>query len=389
MPYLGLRPGYWFHTGNAVLCSPPAYMQQVAIPLRRDPLYRSIPIGRLPAAPRDDRLVTPASEAGEWRLYGLASSDPLTAGDPAAAYAVQRHAKRMLESLCSVVEAVGTRERQSVGWIEREYPLQVPVIDSPLGLHCLRVAHAPTVQEAARRFVSEFGPLVADFSGWCCTTDIASSLFATKLHGLKRFDSLLLISLGLERSMWPRKWRLWARGIRTAFESLFPVQPWVPLPVAFYVWAGYMFILLTEKPDGGPSRLFLANRLASLRLAIDPAASPPPVAALRARRASGLLDASALPTAPDQGEAPAPYRTPSPFLFGDLLDYLALSVIYGPKLRAVLESGAPVICANCDRPFATFDGRRRYCDSCQQLGLSDAVRAKRYRDRQREGPSPA
>jgi hypothetical protein len=90
-----------------------------------------------------------------------------------------------------------------------------------------------------------------------------------------------------------------------------------------------------------------------------------------------------------KGKAPAPYRIPSPFLFGDLLDYLALSVIYGPKLGAVLESGDPVICAKCDRAFPTFDGRRRYCDPCRELGVGAAVRAKRYRDRRRGGSSPA
>ncbi len=218
----------------------------------------------------------------------------------------------------------------------------------------------PSDQEVSTvlAFVRRFGPLVLDFGAWCFEDDAGAVIrrnpayqFRTDLpptvQELFRADPYnpAHLVLGQERHCVSRAWWDYAANAYAHFRSGFePEQaPVVPAPLSFYVWAAYLLRGLSDMPDHPGSRLFLANRLASVRL------------------------------------VPAPGGSRSAQLAGELLDYLALAAAYGTG--EALAAPEQRRCANpaCQAAFETWDRRERYCGACQAERVSDAVRAKRYR----------
>ena len=386
MPYLALRPGYWFRTGKAVICSPQEYVKEKVAPM----LHRAW-VRKPPAPPRGDQVVAPASDNGSIALLGTA---------PDNAYNVAKRIKGALKSMDAIVDAAERVTRQGrdsarrypppllgppseladtqprLYWIRR-YLDVAGLRDSALGLHCLTVGRDTRVQEAVRSFVSDYGPLIVDFGGWCCDAGHGppSYVVATGERPASLYDHL-----GEERLIWPRKWRLWGRGIRTAFEAEYPVWPWVPAPVGFYVWGAYIITALRDNPSELASQVFLANRLASLRLASEPTAPVHPVTTIEVRRPDGTI-AEVISLGPPEEQGPP--RTPPVYLFGELLDYLALAVAYRSNVQQLRGEQRAVVCESCGETLRTSDGRRRYCDYCSKPNIRDAVRQQRRRNRNR------
>jgi len=277
-------------------------------------------------------------------------------------YAVERRARGALSALRRVVEAARAQKR--LRWAVQEYhtverPQGAPAkSDSEVGDFCLLAAEQPAVAKAVAAFVRKYGDLVRDFGRWCADTEYGGYAASGSLFA--RNSPLPL--LGRERFLWPKPWRRWAVRIYDRFRLLGRWEP-VPAPVAFYVWAALMLTALREHPEWLGSQLFLANRLASLRLLAGGDWT-------RRRREI-------------RGKGPAAQNRLPIWAVGELLDYLALSAAFGewPVPAAKVErQGAMVKCANCGVLFSTDDGRRRYCgENCARC--SDAICARRYRER--------
>jgi len=220
---------------------------------------------------------------------------------------------------------------------------------------CLRMAQREPVRNAAVQFVKTFGPLILDFGAWCCDTEYGA--FATRYPSMAADMTSPLRLLGDERFLWPPKWWKWATrlyGTTGRFREP-PVR--VPPPIGFYVWASYMMTALREHPDWPGCQLFLANRLAAIRLTPEDAWFPEFMARIESYR-RGQLSAR---------------------LYGELLDYLALAAAY--QRWPTIIGRVALVCPNCGGTFVSSDGRRRYCDSCSKPKVRNAVRAQRYRDR--------
>jgi len=226
---------------------------------------------------------------------------------------------------------------------------------SALAAFCLAAAERFFVQAKVVTFVARFGPLILDFGAWCSDTEYGA--FVSRHPGSAPRLSSYLLQLGHERFLWPKGWRKWATECYEFSGTVQPVHP-VPAPVGFYVWAAYLLTALCEHPEWPGCQLFLANRLASLRLASDAIWFPE----------------LAQWTKPHQG------RRLSARLCGELLDYLALFAAY----RSVSVAGAnlrAIMCPSCDTTFTTSDGRRRYCNRCSNRQTYNRVAQKRYRQR--------
>jgi hypothetical protein len=121
-----------------------------------------------------------------------------------------------------------------------------------------------------------------------------------------------------------------------------------------------MLTALRDHPEWQGSRLFLANRLASLRL---------------------VLGEGWPRSKEDKDKKRVPVWT-----VGELLDYLARSAAFRwwplPARKAELR-GDHIICALCHQPFPRYDRRRVYCGDCRnQLHferLAAAIRSQRHR----------
>jgi len=224
-----------------------------------------------------------------------------------------------------------------------------------LGAFCLEKAESASVQSLAVEFVGDYGPLILDFGVWC--HDSAYGAFVSRHWATASDPSSWLLFLGSERFLWPPSWRKWATAVYTTLGRRVVPPKTVPPPVGFYVWAAYMLTALTDHPEWPGCQLFLANRLASLRLV--PMTWFPELAEY---------------TKPHQG------RRVSARLYGELLDYLALAAA---RQRGPIIAETVILCENCGNAFTTEDGRRRYCDSCSSRQVRDAARARRYRDRRR------
>jgi len=251
------------------------------------------------------------------------------------------------EADCARLEAQVARARSK---------LTIPSGDDELGLFCLKAAEESAVQDLAREFVEKYGPLILDFGLWCHETGygfLASRdpVSEGDYRGLLRF-------LANERYMWPRRWRRWAveASLDALRQALAP--PAVAPPVGFYVWSAYMLTALRDHPEWLGCRLFLANRLASLRLVSDADWFPELLQHYPSREGRRLAAR----------------------LHGELLDYLALGAAYRSGPRSI-ERMVP--CARCRTLFPTDDGRRRYCDSCSKPKFRRAVRARRHREQKR------
>ena len=226
--------------------------------------------------------------------------------------------------------------------------------EDELAVFCLEVAEKESVQEIAAEFVNKYGPLILDFGAWCHDTEYGS--FASR-HPATALDYAAPVRLlANERFIWPRRWRRWATELFVTAGRFVEPPPKVPPPVGFYVWAAYMLTALRDHPEWRGCQLFLANRLASLRLVSDVTWFP----------------ALAKHFTSHQG------RRLAARLHGELLDYLALAAAYRSGPRSIERI---VLCQRCGVLFPAADGRRRYCDSCSKPKVRNAVRAQRYRDR--------
>jgi len=230
-----------------------------------------------------------------------------------------------------------------------------PWAESALAAFCLEAAERAAVQECAVRFVEQFGPLILDFGAWC--SDAEYGAFVSRHPASAADVSSYLLQLGHERFLWPRQWREWASECydRAALHS--PIHR-VPAPVGFYVWAAYMLTALRDHPERPGCQLFLANRLASLRLMRD---------------ADWFLELAEW-TNPHQG------RRLSARLHGELLDHLALAAAHR-RSSATAKDPRPAQCEHCETAFVTSDGRRRYCDACSNRRIRHRVGQRRFRER--------
>lgn len=229
---------------------------------------------------------------------------------------------------------------------------------------CLTAAKHPSVVREAVDFVSKYGDLVHDFGQWCADSGCAGDTG----------NWLSLPEARNERLLWQQGWRRWAVGVYERFQQLQRDRP-VPAPIAFYIWAALMLTGLSDHPEWPSSRLFLANRLASLRLVQfwNPSYANRREQADRTRADGEQVD-------------PREERIRL-FTAGELLDYLALSAAF--RVWPVIETRCPA----CAMPFSVEDKRRRYCsDECR--AAAPALWARKYRDRHRAdtdqvGPGPA
>ena len=206
-------------------------------------------------------------------------------------------------------------------------------------------------------FVERFGPLILDFGAWCSETEYGA--FVARHPASAGDVHSYLLQLGHERFMWPRQWRRWATECYAHSARISPIAK-VPAPVGFYVWAAYMLLALQEHPEWPGCQLFLADRLASLRL---------------------VMDATWFPelaewTGPHQG------RRLSARLYGELLDHLALAAAYRSS-PATVKGPRPAPCENCQVSFLTSDRRRRYCDACSSRRTRNRVGQRKLRERRR------
>ncbi len=227
---------------------------------------------------------------------------------------------------------------------------------SDLSSFLFEAAETKRVQFLAVEFVAKYGPLILDFGTWCADTEYGA--FVSRHPASAYGYGSILQSLGNERFLWPREWRRWATGVYSAVERHLEPRPRVPAPVAFYVWAACMLTALHQHPEWLGCQLFLANRLASLRLVFDEHWLPEITDHLK----------------PHQGPRLAAR------LDGDLLDYLAVAAARKRRPGVVHRVGR---CENCGLPFSADDGRRWYCPACSKLNASGAIRSQRYRDRHR------
>lgn len=209
-------------------------------------------------------------------------------------------------------------------------------------------------ERAAERvweFVSTFGPLVVDFGAWLAARERAQ--VARGHPAVEPLWGSPLAWLGADGQLWPEEWRRWAHSIHSRLSPQLDPPVLVPAPLAFYLWAAYMLTALRRHPEWPGCSLFLAARLASMRL---------------------LPDRFVLP-----GRAPGETgQSPVVRLWGELLDYLALAAAY-PQ-----QSDAPFrvqVCANpdCGEQFTTPDRRRRYCAKCSNPRVHALMASRRYR----------
>ncbi len=250
-------------------------------------------------------------------------------------------AQEALLALHHVVRSAGGAGR--LEWAAgRYYALRRPekgrsARTSSLAELCFLAVQRPEVQSEVVAFVSDYGELVRDFGLWCGATEERGLAVAGPAAGLHPLRS----RLGNERFLWPDAWRRWATKAASAQPSFMAHR--VPPPVAFYVWAALMLAAVHDHPEWPGSQLFVANRLASLRLVLD------------------------------EGEEGKP-TVAGPV--GELLDYLGSAAAFGVFRMAT--------CVNCSQPFPWRDRKRRYCDACSTRKIRGAVQQRRFRDKKRQ-----
>jgi hypothetical protein len=269
-------------------------------------------------------------------------------------YAVEERVRSSLSELHGVVAAAGASG--GLKWAMEQYH----AVERSEGQHsaraceladfCLQAAERPVVVKEVTGFVEKYGDLIRDFGHWCADTEYGGGAAGRSLY--PKGSPLPL--LGNERFLWPRPWRRWATEVYARVTRLGRAQP-VPPPVGFYVWAALMLTALRKHPEWPGSRLFLANRLASMRLVFGEGWPPKKDSEHKGRIRAWVI--------------------------GELLDYLALSAAFGWSMPQVDS----VRCALCSTMFLTPDGRRRYCDPCRESpGFDQIIAAKhsqRYRDK--------
>jgi hypothetical protein len=204
-----------------------------------------------------------------------------------------------------------------------------------------------------RQFVSTFGPLVVDFGAW-----LAAGERAQVGRGHPAVEPLWgspLAWLGADALLWPEEWRRWADSIHSRLSPRLDPPVLIPAPLGFYLWAAYMLTALRRHPEWPGCSLFLAARLASMRLLPHRFLLPGRV----------------------QSE---PDKSPTVRLWGELLDYLALAAAFPQYRDSPLY---PQVCTNpdCGESFVTTDRRRRYCAKCSKPRVHAVMASRRYREK--------
>ena len=211
----------------------------------------------------------------------------------------------------------------------------------------IAIDYEVTVEELARiqEFVAQYGPLVHDFAEFCRPVRNFPKLFAFAPNDITNYG-------GLEYYLY-MQWATYGESLRKAGLVASNITPLLWTPVKFYLWAADLLAALQQNPDWPGCRLFLANRMASLRL---------------------------LP-ANNWGIVKKDF-----YIIGELLDYMALQVAFGMVPTAEGEIW------NCQNPdckaespiFTRIDRRFQYCPACQERFAEDKcyydeVRAKVHR----------
>jgi len=350
-----VQPGWWFTTEWAEVASASAHHKLFR--------QRARPLGR--SRPRLSR--PPAGLAVTW---GSPYSPDLVL------YPVHHNAQRILNDLRELATAAGADdtmlERQVQTYNDwhsgretaqgiagllarsteqaREARKRQSGHPDPAGFF-LQPQRTEWAAEGVRQFVSRWGPLVVDFGGW---------LAAGERAGVGRGHPFLeplwgspLARLGADALLWPQDWRRWAASIHSKLSARRDPPFLVPAPVGFYLWAAYLLTALRRHPEWPGCQLFLASRLASMR----------------------LLPESFLPR--DLTTAPQG-RPPTARLWGELLEYLALAAAYPRQDDASLDLR---VCANpeCGEAFATTHRGRRYCPKCSNPRVHAVMASRRYR----------
>jgi hypothetical protein len=350
-----VRPGWWFTTEGAEVAPARAHHQRFREKAR--PLGPRMP--RLAAPPEGLAVAWGSPYAAS--TYPVGRNAPRLLGDLAALLrddgaqdtVLARHARIYLDWHAGEEAAPGlagllaghTRWARGARGRQRGHPNPLAFFLQPQ--RCERAA------EGVRTFVARWGPLVVDFAGW---------LIATERSRVDRGHPLVeplwlspLARLGAEGLLWPSEWRRWVTSIRDRLSARHDPPLLTPVPVAFYLWAAAMLTALHRHPEWPGCQLFLANRLASMRLLPE-----------------GLLAAELT----DEERA----RPQTAWLWGELLDYLALAA-------TSLQRDEPYLhwrrCANpeCDATFSTAHRGRRYCDACSGPKVHAVMASRRYRAR--------
>jgi hypothetical protein len=240
----------------------------------------------------------------------------------------------------------------------------------------LTAAARPSVIRAVGEFISGrkgrkgrpgsqgFGPLVHDFGLWCAQVTSAvpvrvpPALFPEEVDARYR--------MGREHIFWRPDWLNWAAAIYRAGCRRPEFYHALPAPVAFYFWAALMLTALRAHPEWLGCRLFLANRMASLRVVH-----------------SGLwfllLDRNRT-TAEELRDGPTR-------IVGNLLDYLGAAAGQTRWAQTLGKCRRP----GCTNWFDARDLRYGYCGACRKLGVR--VRSERYHNspgyrKRRRAPGP-
>lgn len=340
-------PAYtWLSGGKARVMGAKEYQEK--LPLAR---------GRRPRAP-EGRVVVPGKGPvrGGWEppLPPEGADEQYRYEYPVAPYCAD-----ILNALAELARAAGYGRPQAMAevgedyfrtWLEKQsasageasYRPSRRQSQARVALQVASERCAPRVRE----FVSRYGELVRDFAGWCA-----------RVQG-QPWEHPDLAYSGHEARWWG-EWATWAQGWGRRAEG--PLD--LAAPVAFYLWAAVMLTALRRHPEWPGCQVFLANRIAGLRLGCG------------GQLRSLWLDATG------KGRRPERVGKANVFVYGDLLDYLgAAAGARGWEDRAR-------VCANpeCRAVFVSGDGRRRYCEGCANKQVRDRLSARKRYWAQRRG----
>jgi hypothetical protein len=203
---------------------------------------------------------------------------------------------------------------------------------------------------ALQQFVTDYGPLVTDFGEWLTA---GAHLRVARGHpAVEPLWQSPLARIGADIQLWPEEWQRWATSIHIKLAPRRDPPLLAPAPAGFYLWGAAMLTALHQHPEWPGCQLFLASRLASLRLLPD-----------------DLLLRSAK-------TEPTPLATTR--LWGNLLDYLALAAT---TPRMTDDPMGLRFCARpeCGESFIAMHRGRRYCDQCSNSRVHALMASRRYR----------
>ncbi len=350
-----VKPGWWFTTEWAEVMPASAHHRRFREKAR--PLGRNRP--RLSRPPAGLAVVWGSPYAPELVLYPIHDNAHRILEDlfhlARSAGADDTTLKRQVQTYSDW--HVGRETAQGIagylaGWTEqaREERKRQAGHPEPVGFF-FQPQRAERSAEGVRQFVCRWGPLVVDFGAW-----LAAGERVRLGRGHPNLEPLWgspLARLGADARLWPAQWLRWAHDIHTKLSARRDPPLLVPAPVGFYLWAASMLTALQRHPEWPGCQLFLASRLAAMRLLPD----------------------SLLPREPDPSPRGGP---PAARLWGELLDCLALAAAYPQHSDTPIELR---VCAypECGETFATAHRGRRYCPKCSNPRVHALMASRRYR----------